>query len=132
MAQLIFNLSARLPSLGLGTDMRFIPPVGVLWLRTQRRAVWSQEAAQRGCGHPVPGGGQGQVRWGPGQLSWGVAAPPTEWCGTGWASGSLPTQNILWFYDWSALRETLSSGCGQAAQQHLSGQPETLQHWLLA
>lgn len=84
--------------------------------------------AQRGCGHPVPGGGQGQVRWGPGQLSWGMAAPPTEWCGTGWASGSLPTQNILWFYDWSALRETLSSGCGQAAQQHLSGQPETLQH----
>ena len=67
MAQLTFNLSARLPSLGLRTDMRFIPPVGVLWLRTQRRAVWSQEAAQRGCGHPVPGGGQGQVRWGPGQ-----------------------------------------------------------------
>jgi len=25
------------------------------------------QAAQRGCGCPVPGGGQGQVAWGPGQ-----------------------------------------------------------------
>ena len=26
-----------------------------------------QQAAQRGCGCPVPGGVQGQVGWGPGQ-----------------------------------------------------------------
>ena len=25
------------------------------------------QAAQRGCGYPVPGGAQGQVGWGPGQ-----------------------------------------------------------------
>ena len=26
-----------------------------------------EQVAQRGCGCPVPGGVQGQVRWGPGQ-----------------------------------------------------------------
>ena len=26
-----------------------------------------EQAAQRGCGCPIPGGVQGQVRWGPGQ-----------------------------------------------------------------
>ena len=27
-----------------------------------------KQAAQRGCGCPVPGGVQGQVGWGPGQI----------------------------------------------------------------
>ena len=26
-----------------------------------------EQAAQRGCGCPIPGGAQGQVGWGPGQ-----------------------------------------------------------------
>ena len=28
-----------------------------------------EQAAQRGCGYPVPGAVQGQVGWGPGQPS---------------------------------------------------------------
>ena len=40
----------------------------------------------------IPGGAQGQVGWGPGQLSCCVAALPTAQGGIGWALRSLPTQ----------------------------------------
>ena len=33
------------------------------------------QAAQRSCGCPIPEGSQSRAGWGPGQLSWGVAAP---------------------------------------------------------
>ena len=45
---------------------------------------------------PIPGGAQGQVGWGPGQLSWRGAALPTAGDGAGWALRALPTQTILW------------------------------------
>ena len=69
------------------------------WVRTN--CVYSQ-AAQRGCGCPVPAGVQGQVGWGPGQpslvLNVKVGGPA---CGGGagasWSLRSLPTQAILWF-----------------------------------
>jgi len=48
-----------------------------------------QQAALRSCGCPIPGGAQGQVRWGPGQLIWWVAASPQQGFGTGWALRSL-------------------------------------------
>ena len=59
--------------------------------------------AQKGCGCPVPGGVQGQVRWGPGQsglvLDMEVGGPA---CSRGveawWSLRSLPTQVILWFH----------------------------------
>jgi len=36
--------------------------------------------AYRACfGYPIPGGTQGQVGWGPGWLSWWVAALPMMW-----------------------------------------------------
>ena len=42
----------------------------------------------------IPGGAQGQVGWGPGQLScWGAALPMARG-GAGWALRSLPTQAI--------------------------------------
>ena len=44
---------------------------------------------------PIPGGAQGQVGWGPGQLSWWGAALPMAQGGDGWALASLPTQTIL-------------------------------------
>ena len=48
---------------------------------------------------PIPGGVQGQVGWGPGQLScWGAALLMARG-GAGWAVRSLPIQNILWCYD---------------------------------
>jgi len=49
------------------------------------------QAAQSGC--PIPGGAQGQVGWGPGQLSCWVTASPQLGVGTGWSS--LPAQVIL-------------------------------------
>ena len=46
-----------------------------------------EQAAQRGCGCPIPGGVQGQVGWGPGQpspvLDLEVGGPA---CGRGVAS----------------------------------------------
>ena len=58
------------------------------------------QAAQRGCGCPVPVGVQGQVGWGPGQpglvLDMKVGSPT---CGRGVGAQcflrSLPTQAIL-------------------------------------
>jgi len=42
-----------------------------------------EQAAQRGCGCPIPGGVQGQVGWGPGQpglvLSVAVGGPACGW-----------------------------------------------------
>jgi len=45
---------------------------------------------------PIPEGAQGQVGWGPGQLSWWGAALPVV--GTGWSLRSLPTQTVLKVY----------------------------------
>ena len=41
----------------------------MLWMRNlfQESGEVLEQAAQRGCGCPVPGGVHGQVGWGPGQ-----------------------------------------------------------------
>ena len=63
-----------------------------------------EQAAQWGCGCPIPGGVQGQVRWGPGQpglvpdVVTGNPAHGRE-VGTRWSLRSLLTQAILWFCD---------------------------------
>ena len=52
-----------------------------------------ERAAQRGCGCPIAGGVQGQVRWSPGQpglaLNGEVSGPVCFWPALHWA--------ILWF-----------------------------------
>ena len=44
---------------------------------------------------PIPGGAQGQVGWGPGQLSWWGAALPMAKGRAGWALKAFPTQTVL-------------------------------------
>ena len=63
-----------------------------------------EQAAQRGCGCPVPGGVQGQVGWNPGQpglaLNMEIGSPACGGgVGTWWSLRSIPMQAILWFYD---------------------------------
>ena len=43
-----------------------------------------EQAAQRGCGCPIPGGVQGQVGWGPGQCG---PVPDLEVGGPAWQGG---------------------------------------------
>jgi len=69
-----------------------------------------EQAAQRGCGRPVPGGVQGRVGWGPEQpgLVLNVEVGDPAWggqVGSWWSLRSLPTQAILWFYDDDSLTE---------------------------
>jgi len=40
-----------------------------------------EQAAQTGCGHPIPGGVQGQAGWGPGQCELVGGNQPTEGVG---------------------------------------------------
>jgi len=56
---------------------------------------------------PIPGGTQGQVGWGPGQLSCWGAALPMAWGEAGWALRSLPTQATLRFCGVMLLAEPL-------------------------
>jgi len=58
------------------------------------------QAAQRGCGCPVPGGVQGQLGWGPGQPGLvlnvkGGSPACSKGVGASWSLRSLPTQAIL-------------------------------------
>jgi len=43
-----------------------------------QRAVRHWHSCPEKLWRPIPGGTQGQVGWGPGQLSWWVAALPTS------------------------------------------------------
>jgi len=52
------------------------------------------QAAQRGCGCPIPGGVQGQLGWGPGKT--GLVLACGRSIGTWGSLWSLPTQAILW------------------------------------
>ena len=54
-----------------------------------------EQAAQRGCGCPIPGGAQGQVGWGSGSLSCWLEPCLWQRVGTGWSLRALPTQGIL-------------------------------------
>ena len=63
-----------------------------------------EQAAQRCCGCPIPGGIQDQVQWGHGQLIFVpdlVVGNPahSRSVGTRWSSRSLPNQAILCHYD---------------------------------
>ena len=62
------------------------------------------QAAQGGCGCPIPGGFQGQVGWNPGQPGLvpdlKVGGPTCgKGVGTWWSMGPLPAQVVLWFYE---------------------------------
>jgi len=51
---------------------------------------------------PIPRGAQGQVGWGPGQLSWWGAALPMAGGGAGWALKSFQPKP---FYDGTAYKK---------------------------
>ena len=82
-----------------------------------------EQAAQRDCGCPLPGSVQGQVGWGFEQsgLVEGVPAH-SRGVGTRWSLRSLPTQTILWFFDfqnWScSVKSLLSRACITCSDQH--------------
>ena len=82
---------------------------GRFWLDAGGSFHWEDgeepaQAAQRGCGCPIPGGAQGKVGWALGQRAMVLAliagnAACGRRVGAWWSLRSLPTQAILWFYE---------------------------------
>ena len=82
------------------------------------------QAAQRGCRCPVPGGVQGQVGWGPGEVNGEVGGP--AWGRRGWRFMILEVPSnpghsvILWF--------TCSCVCLKWTENILSIPQQVLKH----
>ena len=75
------------------------------------------QAAQRGCGCPIPGYAQGQAGWGPGQLSWGASTAHSKGMELNDLCGTFQLKP---FYDSITGRQSVSSVHGSVCRQYFA------------
>ena len=80
--------------------LNYVVKIIQIWTISPRGGDALEQAAQGGCGCPIPGGIQGQAECGSGQPGLVVGdSAHSRGVETGWSLWSFSTQAILWFYE---------------------------------